>query len=267
MDKFSRSFPMGAATRGEIKTEVSNHAYAIIGVFNLTLQSGVNLKLIKMYNPWNTERFWANPWRDDSKNWTSEIKTLVNFNSADDGIFYLTPQDYLKTFYVTNWAEVNPNYEISFVDIPIDNIKLGMSKTYSVGLSIKRNDLNLPIYIYVDIPQSRLLHGCGNPYRIITMSAVNASNSNVKFHQSKYGESVVILDKDGNYKFSATIRNDRYYSKYLTVTAYHPKNVFNFTQNFIRYNENNCSKNNFCNGKGKCNYYSGNCSCFQGVIK
>ncbi len=216
-----------------------------------------------MYNPWNSEVWASNPWADNSTLWTAEIKALVNWTLGNDGVFHVTPTDYLRNFAATLWGEVDSDYEISYIDVPIDNINLNVLKSYTVSLSVLGNSNASTVYVFVDVPSSRLLQGCGSLYQLSSISAINSSNSNIS--PTNDGNYVVKLTKDGKYNFTATIKNLKSFSKYLTITAYHPKNVFNFTSNFVADKGNDCSALNGCNGNGKCNYFSGNCTCFRGV--
>lgn len=218
-----------------------------------------------MYNPWNSEVWTTNPWADNSALWTDEIKAKVGWFSGNDGVFHVTPQDYLKNFVSTTWGEVNPDYEISFIDVPIDNVNLNTLKAYTVSLSVSGNIAQLPVYIYIDTPTSRLLKGCGSPYQLYSYYATDSLKATI--NPTNNGNYVVTLTKDGAYNFTAKILNKNTFSKYITITAYHPKNTFNFTTKYTSSQGIDCSALKGCNGNGKCNYLFGNCSCFRGVNK
>jgi Calpain family cysteine protease len=218
-----------------------------------------------MYNPWNKEVWTANPWADSSSKWTTEIKSLVGYVNANDGVFFVSPEDFINTFDLVNWAEVNPNYEVSFIDIPIDYTNLNTIKTYTTTLKIAGNLAKLPVYVYIDQPDGRLFENCGDPYQLYSMKATTSTGSTI--NPTQVSEYVVTLTTDGTYTFTANIANKASYSKYLTVTAYHPKGTFNFTSTFVKVAEKGCSALNNCNGNGKCNYLTGTCQCFVGVNK
>jgi len=72
---------------------VSSHAYTVISVYDFD-----DNKLLKIRNPWGGGFEWNGDFGDKSNKWTKEIKQKVNFQDADDGIFYMTFQDFLKYF-------------------------------------------------------------------------------------------------------------------------------------------------------------------------
>ena len=218
-----------------------------------------------MYNPWNTEVWAKNPWADSSTKWTTEIKSLVGYVNANDGVFFITPQDFISIYQLVNWAEVNPAYEVSFVDIPIDNLSLNVNKAYTTNLKVSGNSGKLPVYIYVDQPDGRLFENCGDPYQLYSMKATSSANTNIQ--PTQVSEYVVTLTNDDTYTFTANIVNRATYSKYMTVTAYHPKGVLTFTSTYTKVAEKGCAALNNCNGNGKCNYLSGTCQCFTGVMR
>lgn len=66
--------------------------------------------LIKLRNPWCT-REWQGDWSDgDTKNWTDRLRKLANFQAEDDGYFYMSVQDYLKTFEFTTVGALGTNH-------------------------------------------------------------------------------------------------------------------------------------------------------------
>ena len=58
------------------------------------------VRLVKVRNPWGSEQY-KGPWCDTCKEWdkvSKEIKDKLNFSAADDGVFYITIEDYHKGF-------------------------------------------------------------------------------------------------------------------------------------------------------------------------
>ena len=74
---------------------VRNHAYSIISTHALADGGG---KLIKLRNNWG-EYEWSGAFADtDTASWTDARKAEVNYVSKDDGIFYMTVQDFHHFF-------------------------------------------------------------------------------------------------------------------------------------------------------------------------
>ncbi len=72
---------------------VQSHAYTVISCYNID-----GLKLMKIRNPWGGGFEWNGDFGDHSKLWTPELKKKVEYVKADDGIFYMTFNDFLKYY-------------------------------------------------------------------------------------------------------------------------------------------------------------------------
>ena len=68
------------------------------------------IKLVKLRNPWGEKEF-VGDWSDKSSKWTNEIKKKVNFEEAkDDGIFYMSYDDFIKYFSIIEILKIKKNY-------------------------------------------------------------------------------------------------------------------------------------------------------------
>lgn len=56
-----------------------------------------------MRNPWNNEHY-TGPWRDGDPNWTDEMKQELGWENSNNGIFWMTYDDYFKHFTNTGVA-------------------------------------------------------------------------------------------------------------------------------------------------------------------
>ena len=97
-----RSFTMIASTPGEGEVEsalglVSGHAYSLISIHEFHGGYGPPLRLLKLRNPWGSGE-WLGDWSDRSPLWTPELKQQVGFVDRDDGIFFMTMEDYMANF-------------------------------------------------------------------------------------------------------------------------------------------------------------------------
>lgn len=68
------------------------HAYSLLKVTELD-----NHKLVCLRNPWGKGE-WTGRWSDNSKEWTSRYKRLLNQKDADDGIFWMLYEDFCLHF-------------------------------------------------------------------------------------------------------------------------------------------------------------------------
>jgi calpain-15 len=58
--------------------------------------SGQVVRLVKIRNPWGFKE-WGGDWSDKSDKWSkaSAMKFKVGYEDKDDGIFFMTFQDYI----------------------------------------------------------------------------------------------------------------------------------------------------------------------------
>ena len=95
---------------------IESHAYTIIGIKDLN-HNNKNLRLIKLRNPWGEKEF-NGDWSDKSNKWTTEIKKICEFEGEkDDGIFYMSFDDFVKYFLIIDIAQIEKNYQTSFCKI------------------------------------------------------------------------------------------------------------------------------------------------------
>ena len=86
---------------------ISNHAYTLMNLYELREE---NLKLVKLRNPWGEKEF-IGDWSDKSPKWTNEIKKKVNFDEAkDDGIFYMSYDDFIKYYAIVEVLKIREGY-------------------------------------------------------------------------------------------------------------------------------------------------------------
>jgi hypothetical protein len=68
---------------------VNGHAYNVLDI--VVLSNGQ--RLVKMQNPWSSETF-TGDWSDGSYLWTDAFKAEVGWTSANDGMFFMSFEDY-----------------------------------------------------------------------------------------------------------------------------------------------------------------------------
>eukprot|EP00934_Nitzschia_sp_Nitz4_P000471 Nitzschia sp. Nitz4//scaffold67_size101165//82896//84994//NITZ4_004541-RA/size101165-augustus-gene-0.23-mRNA-1//-1//CDS//3329556510//471//frame0 len=104
MFEFDRhNFIVGAGTNGtsdKNMTEgmVDNHAYSVIEAVNNAADTGIDL--FKVRNPWGKGEIEDGEFDDDGPGWDKypQIKRLLNPVADDDGVFWLTRQEFFKFF-------------------------------------------------------------------------------------------------------------------------------------------------------------------------
>jgi calpain-15 len=72
---------------------IDSHAYSLIKALEIT----VNLKtvrLLQIRNPW-AQKEWQGDWCDRSNKWTEALRKEVGAEQKDDGVFFISYEDYI----------------------------------------------------------------------------------------------------------------------------------------------------------------------------
>ncbi|CAI2386441.1 unnamed protein product [Moneuplotes crassus] len=100
------------------QSSISNFSYNVIGTYKINTSNG-NVKLIKIRNPWKNFD-WEGDWSDESDLWTSEIKEEAEYESSENGIFYMTLEDYLESFVASVICKIHDDYEYTRFEVKQD---------------------------------------------------------------------------------------------------------------------------------------------------
>ena len=82
---------------------VQGHNYVVLGVIELSTGD----RLVRLRNPWGSETYIAD-WSDESDKWTSDLRDEAGATQADDGIIFMSIEDYHEEFSET---AVNKNMD------------------------------------------------------------------------------------------------------------------------------------------------------------
>ena len=101
---------------------VTNHAYSVIDTAELSDIKGKSINLIKVKNKWGTNE-WEGDWSDKSTKWTESFKKALNLEEKEDGIFWISAEDYLKFYTTTYISYEKENYYYQNARLTFDNQK------------------------------------------------------------------------------------------------------------------------------------------------
>ena len=76
---------------------INEYTYNLLAIYQITNSEGNNVYLFKLRNPWSKGE-WNGDWSDKSSLWDSNSKNKVNFSDKEDGIFYMSDNDFFKYF-------------------------------------------------------------------------------------------------------------------------------------------------------------------------
>ena len=165
---------------------ITNHAYSIIGTAVLKKPNGNEIQLLKMKNIWGTNE-WIGDWSDQSLKWTQEFKKAVGLQNKEDGVFWMSYDDYLQFYTTTHIAQVHSDYTYKVV-----KMKNREPQNYCKIIT----DKNGSGYFMVNLKNTRIYNNLKNP---------NYTNP--------YCSITVLKKKDGYFEFvgSDSGKKDRFY--------------------------------------------------------
>jgi hypothetical protein len=102
---------------------VNSHAYTLVEI-NIIQSLGNKINLVKMRNTWGFKE-WTGDWGDNSPLWGEEEKKQVGFSKKDDGIFFMTFDDFYNNFIITDICYVLYNSYSKLVKVDVENMKQG----------------------------------------------------------------------------------------------------------------------------------------------
>lgn len=109
---------------------INSHAYTVIGC-NEIISKGKKINLLKIRNPWGFKE-WKGDWGDDSELWGVQERKQVGFEKKEDGIFFMSMEDYFKYFLVTEicYIAYNSNSKI----FRVENEDLNKGNVFNIYL-------------------------------------------------------------------------------------------------------------------------------------
>ena len=132
---------------------ITNHAYSVIGTAVLKKPNGNEIQLLKMKNIWGTNE-WIGDWSDQSLKWTQEFKKAVGLQNKEDGVFWMSYDDYLQFYTTTHIAQVHSDYTYKVVK---------MKNKEAQNICKITTDKNGSGYFMVNLKNSRIYKNLKNP--------------------------------------------------------------------------------------------------------
>ena len=132
---------------------ITNHAYSVIGTAVLRKPNGNEIQLIKMKNIWGTNE-WIGDWSDKSLKWTQEFKQAVGLKEKEDGIFWMSYDDYLQFYTTTHIAKIHSDYHYQ-------TIKMKNKEENNVcKINVEKNGKG---YFMLNLKNTRIYNNLKNP--------------------------------------------------------------------------------------------------------
>ena len=124
-DAKEKNFIMTAGTGNDPSIDydsvnlVVGHAYTCLDSYEV-VKSGIKVKLIKLRNPWGNSEF-SGDWSDSSNLWTPALKKELDVTERDDGVFFMSFDDFLTYFVIFSICKIYPKFTNNVVKIEKEN--------------------------------------------------------------------------------------------------------------------------------------------------
>ena len=76
---------------------VAGYTYNLLAINQIQDHEGKIVYLFRLRNPWSKGE-WNGDWSDKSPLWDNQLKNIVNFSDKQDGIFFMSDNDFFKFF-------------------------------------------------------------------------------------------------------------------------------------------------------------------------
>jgi calpain-15 len=95
---------------------VASHAYSLLSANEVKTKTGKIERLVELRNPWGKSE-WKGAWSDGSKEWTEQLKKQLKVHEADDGVFHMTYDDFLKYYSDVQICKIHDDYHYTSLKV------------------------------------------------------------------------------------------------------------------------------------------------------
>ncbi len=170
-----KNYIIGASSRADVQEStgiVAGHAYTIISVYEIH-----GRRLLKMRNPWGRGE-WKGDFCDSSTLWTQSLKTIVGWEEADDGVFFMTLKDFKNHFRTYTVHHYQDSWQYSYLE----------QKSGPKHANYYKFSVNKPCEVFFRIHQEHSR----------SKSLSKQDRSNFKYSPASF--MIVKVEKNGQYK-------------------------------------------------------------------
>lgn len=186
---------------------VRSHAYSIISAFDFG-----ELRLVKLRNPWGKFE-WKGDFSDISDKWNyySNLKEKVGYMNSDDGVFFMTFDDFLKYFPYTFICKYENGFHYRYARVFQENstqmtctkITIGQNTKITIGLHQKQTRFYNKVNNYKPQMARLILAKCTRKnkihYKYMSSSAGDNDKLYVEFDNLEPGEYHIFANVNWEY--------------------------------------------------------------------
>ena len=234
----SLNFCMTAGTSGDSMNEEvglsPGHAYTIYGIEEFN-HNGENVRLIKLRNPWGSGEY-NGDWSDSSSLWTPELRKKYNSIEKNDGIFFISLEDFVNYYVTLSVAKIHEDYSSQVVIFKREQA----TKCQFIKVKINNDKEKVYFQLYQKNPRIRLKD---NTYQKTTLSYILLVDNKMNFINASCSNNQhicveEILNKgeyylicDVNYRYDE-INNKNIHGYAVTAYSLNPVILENITESF-----------------------------------
>ena len=182
-DAAGKGYVMTAGTSGDVSNldleEVGlspGHAYSFLNIYKVDTGNGIE-RVVKLRNPWGNGEY-NGAWSDSSKKWTASTKKQCGYtDDNDDGVFYMSFDDFVKYYVTMGIAKLEHGYKTTVC-------KIGKEKAVKcqvIKLTVNEENPKSYIQLYQKNPRIILKDGT---YQSTVLSFIMLVDENFKYIKS-----------------------------------------------------------------------------------
>ena len=122
---------------------IKSHCYAILDCVDYVK----GLKLLKLRNPWGFTNNAGGAWSNESKKWTPKVLKKLKHEIKDDGVFWISLGDFIKSFTGIEISRCNANYSYTSHSFP-DKGEKEKCSTELIRMTVDKSS-----HIYIGVNQ------------------------------------------------------------------------------------------------------------------
>ncbi|CAD8089733.1 unnamed protein product [Paramecium primaurelia] len=230
---------------------LAGHAYAILKLANVLDQNNKLCRIMQMRNPWGRVE-WKGDWCDSSNKWTEQTKQQYSVEDNDDGIFWMSIEDFRTFFAGIGVCKIKNDYIYNSIQCQLNEqnnciIHLDMVEDSHIYISFNQNDNRFHLnqigdyrYSFVRIIVSELVNDT-----LKYISGIYRADRNVVVEQNlKKGQYLVFIELQWQYPQIQIISTlSTYASKKAKLKRINGLDYLNSIRNIIKdYSDNNVNK-------------------------
>ena len=160
-EAYGKGYVMTAGTSGDVSgLDIEEmglspaHAYTFIRTYSVNTDKGIE-RVVKLRNPWGNGE-WSGAWSDSSKKWNESTKKQCEYQeNRDDGVFYMSFDDFIKYYVTMGIVKLEHNYQTTMCKIP----KAKAIKCQILKLTVNEQNYKSYIQLYQKNPRIILKDG------------------------------------------------------------------------------------------------------------